>query len=69
MKDICEIKDCTNVIGPGASKIGYRGEDDRIREVKVCAEQTWIIMMAPRGTFNIKPDRSLERIGPSKHFF
>jgi hypothetical protein len=47
-------------MGPGASAIGYVGENDKLDEVRVCAKHTWQIMTAPRGTFKIMPDRSLK---------
>lgn len=61
----CGLKNCDNVLGPGASKVGFdnQGRND---EVKVCEKHTWMIMTAPRGTWHITPDRELKGIGAKR---
>lgn len=61
-KGRCDLKYCSNPIGEGASKIGFRMEDGkRIKEVRVCAPHTYRIMCAPRGTFHLTDDCELTK--------
>lgn len=62
MPEQCGLKGCDDAMGPGSSAIGYMGENDKLDEVRVCAKHTWTIMMAPRGSYSIMPDRSLKAI-------
>jgi hypothetical protein len=61
----CGLKDCSELMGPGSSAIGFVGENDKLDEVRVCAKHTWQIMMAPRGSFRIEPDKSLKALPAS----
>lgn len=66
MKRMCQLKDCLNVLGPGAAEVGYE-IDGKLYELKLCAEHTGYIMTAPRGTWVITKDRELKPI-PARFF-
>lgn len=64
---ICEIKKCEEILGPGSSKIGYRLKD-QVREVKVCPFHTMLIMTSPRGSFIITEEKVLKAIPATRYF-
>jgi hypothetical protein len=51
-KQLCGLKGCGKVLGPGAAEVGYE-QDGKTKKVRVCSEHAWMIMTAPRGTWRI----------------
>jgi len=62
----CEFKGCTQVLGPGAAKIGYE-IDGKTFELKACAFHTGLVQTAGPGTWKITADRELKPI-PAQFF-
>lgn len=67
-KDICALKSCNNVVGPGSANVGYVNEEGRTVNIRVCARCTWKIMTAPRGLLRINDRPDIEML-PSKQYF
>lgn len=66
MKEVCELKDCSNVLGPGAAAVGFVIDGDTY-QIKTCGFHTGLITTAPRGTWEITKDRELKPI-PARFF-
>lgn len=60
----CGLKGCIEHLGPGSAAVGFEN-DGKVDEVRVCPSHAWTIMMSPRGSFVITPDRELKPI-PAK---
>lgn len=63
-KEKCGLKGCDNILGPGSASVGYESSRG-LAEIRVCPQDAWKIMIAPRGTYRITDDCKLERI-PAK---
>ena len=63
-KEKCGLINCGNLMGPGSAEVGFEGEAG-LDQVRVCPEHAWKIMVAPRGTYRITPQKKLVAI-PAK---
>lgn len=63
-KEKCGLKGCGNLMGPGSAEVGFEN-DGKVDKVRICPKHAWTLMVAPRGSYRITPDRKLEAI-PAK---
>lgn len=66
-KKQCGLKNCGNILGPGAAAVGFMNPEKKSGkdEVRVCSHHAWTIMTLPRGTFVITPKKELKLL-PAK---
>lgn len=64
-KNECQIKRCSNLLGPGAAKVGYTKTNGHKSELKACSEHAQLLMMSEPGLWRITDDRELKAI-PAK---
>jgi hypothetical protein len=64
----CGLKKCSNLLGPGAADVGFENEG-RTDNVRVCSDHAYILMIAPRGSYIITPDRELKPVPASPVYF
>lgn len=66
LKNECNLKGCSKHLIGGA-KVGVQF-DGVTKEILVCDEHAWLLMVAPPGTYEITRDLRLKAIPKKIHF-